>query len=1147
MQRLLLRQLKRTLGLRDEAALEAFVAVLQGHVDDDRLPAELRRLCAGFMPLLERVDTSYLQQERDLALRDRSLTLSTEELTRANQTIRDEAERQGRILETLRSATNQLLHEAGMEAIGSDDASLEGLSGLIALLLHDKQTAQRQLEQQKFALDQHAIVSITDRQGNILYANDKFCRISGYERKDLIGTSHRIVNAHYHDEAFFAAMWRTISAGEVWHGEIKNRSKDGSHYWVAATIVPIPGNDGTPEQYIAIRTDITQQKLLEEAISENRQFLQNVTDSMGEGIYALDTKGRCTFLNPEAERLLGWRREELAQRSFHDTVHFQHLDGTSLPAADCPAWLAISRGETYRSEEEHFTRRDGGLFPIAITAVPLRRDGEVVGQVAVFQDITERKEIEAQLREAIRQAEAANRSKSEFLANMSHEIRTPMNAVIGLSHLALQTDLTERQHGYLSKIQHSAKNLLGIINDILDFSKIEAGRMEVERTEFRLQEVIDQVTAVTALRAEEKGLEMMVSRPADLPVSFLGDPLRLGQVLTNLASNAVKFTERGDVTLAVEAQEVGDGRARLRFSVSDTGIGLSAEQVGRLFHSFSQADTSTTRKYGGTGLGLAISKHLVELMGGEIEVESEPGIGSCFHFVLPLGLPDQHERPLSEEAVELRGLRVLVVDDRPTAREVHAAMAASLGMRPAIAASGAACLEQLQRANGAGAEDPFRLLLLDWRMPELDGLETLVLIDGDEAIVHKPETILVTAYGAEELLRHASAGHLPLLTKPVTPSALLDTALELLGHPNARLHAAHTNAARDDEAIQGILGAHVLLVEDNAINRQVAGEMLESLGLRVSLAHNGREAVEAVAGECFDLVLMDVQMPEMDGFEATRRIRGAGGRDDLPIIALTAHAMEGDRERCLTAGMNDHISKPIDPEPLFDTLVRWIRPARRTPPTARPAERPAGELPELAIDGLDARRGLTRVRGNRRLYREVLERFAADYRGCDLAAELGGERDHAVRFAHTLKGVSATLGALPLSRAAAEVERLLREGGAVATAQCAELAAMLGRLVEGLDRALPPEAPADNGGEQAVDREQVGEALVRLDPLLAAGDLEALEVAEHLHGLLRATPFEAAAAAVKRHTGDFEFDPAREAFDALADALAEALNTGETP
>ena len=1271
MHRLLQRQLKRTLGLRAEGELETLAEKLTEHAENAALPEELRRLCAGFMPLLGRIDAAYEQHARDLTLRDRSLSLSSDELTRANQTIRQEAERQGRVVESLRTTANELLISAGMDPIGADDASLERLSGLMATLMAEKQVAQRELEQQKFALDQHAIVSIADAAGDIVYANDKFCRISGYERDELIGANHRLVNAGYHDAAFFREMWSTITGGEVWHGEIKNRTKDGTFYWVAATIVPIAAADGRIERFIAIRTDITEQKALEEAIRENRQFLQSITDSVGEGIYVLDTDGRCTFLNPEGERLLGWTLDELMARNFHETVHFRDGDGSPIPLEECTAERMVADGRNYRSEEEFFTRRDDETFPVALAAVPLRRDGAIVGQVGVFQDITERRLIEATLREsqeqlqialdasqtglwdwnpqtdhaylseqwidmlgyrfeeveqsgsgwltllhpddivvakaaleahftgatstyevefrmrhrdggwrwilasgqvtgrdergevnrvtgihkditerkeieerlhqAMRQAESANRSKSEFLANMSHEIRTPMNAVIGLSHLALQTELSERQYGYLNKIQHSAKNLLGIINDILDFSKIEAGRMEVEATEFRLQEVLDQVTAVTALRAEEKGLEMMVSRPADLPVSFIGDPLRLGQVLTNLVGNAVKFTDSGEVTLGVELERAEEERVILRFSVSDTGIGLTREQIGKLFRSFSQADASTTRRYGGTGLGLAISKHLVGLMGGEIAVESTPGTGSRFHFALPLDLPEQPEPPLSESAGDINGVRALVVDDRATAREIMARMTASLGMRPGVAESGEACLSILRAGNTAGAANPYQLLLMDWRMPELDGLETLARIEADAAIAIKPKAILVTAYGAGETANHATSEPLPLLTKPVTPSALLDTTLALFGHaPLGHHRDAHVNA-RDGEAIQGILGAHVLLVEDNAINRQVGGELLEELGLRVSYAHNGREAVEAVARERFDLVLMDVQMPEMDGYEATLHIRADSRFDELPIIALTAHALADDRERCLSAGMDDHLGKPIDPDALFDTLAKWIRPAHREAPPAHRRETTGGdELPTLAIDGLDPRRGLARVRGNQRLYRQVLERFVSDYRDRDTLAQLQGDPEAALHFVHTLKGVSATLGAQPLADQAAELERQLREERAIDPTQAIELASRLTTLVEGVATALDERREAPSAESPPVEMHEIERLIERLTPLLAAGDLEALEQAEALAGRLQGTPHQQSAEALKRHTGDFEFEEAQRQLDTLINDLGPA-------
>ena len=588
MHRLLERQLKRTLGLRDGDGL----AVLLANLEDPQVRDQLRR---GLPEFLERVDQTYLQQERDLELRNRSLELSTEELTHANENLRRAAATRAAILDSLRTTANALLQSMGLQPLGEGEKDLEGLSQLMANLVEERRKALRELEQQKFALDEHAIVSVTDAQGRILYANDRFCEVSGYHREELLGATHRIVKSGYHGHAFYEGLWRTVRSGAVWHGEICNRAKSGHLYWVAATIVPILDDTGHPESYIAIRTDITGQKALETRLQEHQRFLQSLTDSMGEGVYALDAQGHCRFLNPEAQRLLGWSPLELASMPFHDTIHDHDAEGHPLSSEACPILRAIQAGQMYRSENEVFTHRSGRRFPVSIIAVPQWLEGEVVGQVAVFQDISLRKASEQALREARDRAEAASQAKSDFLANMSHEIRTPMNAVIGLTQLILETDLTELQRDYLSRTLASAQGLLGIINDILDFSRIEAGRMPLECEPFVLEEVLAQVASVIAVPAFGKGLEVLVQLDPRLPSRLMGDALRVSQVLTNLAGNAVKFTDSGEIVLSVDLGEDG----QVHFAVLDTGIGLNEEQINRLFQPFTQADTSTTRLYGG--------------------------------------------------------------------------------------------------------------------------------------------------------------------------------------------------------------------------------------------------------------------------------------------------------------------------------------------------------------------------------------------------------------------------------------------------------------------------------------------------------------------------------------------------------------------
>ena len=982
-----------------------------------------------------------------------------------------------------------------------------------------------------------------DMNGKISFVNPAASHMLGFTPEEFIGQDlHPLIHHSHADGSPYpkeaCPMYDSYTHGtvNVVDDEVLWR-KDSRPLAVEYSSTPIRKRDRLVGAVVTFR-DITERKRVEAQL----KLTQFAVDHIAEQTILIDREGRFRAVNETAIHALGYTREELLSLGVCD------IDAELPPDRWPTIWQRVKEAGSVTFESTQRTR-DGRTYPVELSANFFEYEEEYI--FAVFRDITERKKAEAELIQARKAADEANKAKGDFLANMSHEIRTPMNAVIGMAHLALQTDLSAKQEDYIRKIQRSAHALLGIINDILDFSKIEAGKLQMESVDFSLEEVLDNVSTVVGVKAQHKELEFLMDTAPDVPMALVGDPLRLGQVLINLCNNAVKFTERGELVVSTKVVKKDDASVRLQFSVRDTGIGMTEEERAKLFQAFTQADASTTRKYGGTGLGLTICKRLVNMMGGEMWVESEPGKGSEFVFTAKLGLASKAPRKHLEPLPDLRGMRVLVVDDNASSREILQIMLESMSFEVSVAASAEEGIAELEKE----AEDrPYKLVLIDWKMPGMDGIKASEMIKAHSGLPTIPRIILVTAYGREELMRKSEKLGLDgFLIKPVSQSLLFDAIMGAFGKAVQKPEKVVKPRSSDGEALSRIQGARVLLAEDNEINQQVAKEILENAGLVVSIARNGKEAVHMVKAEAYDAVLMDIQMPEMGGFEATREIRKDERFRELPIIAMTAHAMAGDREKSLKAGMNDHVAKPIDPDELFSALLSWIKPGEREVPMRGASDVSANEkqADSLAsgLPGISVESGLARVGGNKALYVKLLSQFKESQMNAveEIKAALhAGDVETATRLAHTAKGVSGNLGAEAVYHVSAALEKAIK-GGEKETLEdrIAEFESHL-QVVMGGIKALEksqthksePETPA---ADVAVDKEAVKPLLKEIAGLLESDLVEAMTRLESLGQHLGNSFLQKEFKHLEKQIDGFDTDGALKSLETLAKALGLSL------
>jgi PAS domain S-box-containing protein len=914
-------------------------------------------------------------------------------------------------------------------------------------------------------------------EGLILEANGTAAVLLGVARDALVKRRLSLFFIPDDQSVYYHHRQQLLDTGARQTCDLRMLKGDVATCWTHLAMTTATDDAGVPVCYVTL-SDTTERRQAEAATRKGDARLRAITDAAQDAILMMDPQGLITYWNPAAERILGYTSAEALGRNLHQLL--APVRYLAAHRAALPEFMRTGQGPVVNGTRElEACHKSGHEVPIELSLSALRlQDGWHA--VGIMRDITARRHADAELQESNRRlatasaranemtvrAESATAARSEFLANMSHEIRTPLNGVIGMTGLLLDTPLDDEQRRYAETALSSSEALLGVINDILDFSKVEAGKLDLETLDFDLSSLLDDIVATLAIRAHTKGLELLCDADLGVPTRLRGDPGRLRQILTNLLGNAIKFTSAGEVAICVSRVDEAENGVLLRFSVRDTGIGIPADKVGRLFDKFSQVDASTTRQYGGSGLGLAISKQLTELMGGRIGVESSAGSGSEFWLTARLGrqagAPAAERRP----AADLRGVRALIVDDNASSRNLLSARLAAWGLRPSAQPDGPSALQALLQAQAQN--DPFRVALLDMRMPGMDG-ETLGRTIRADARLADTHLVMLTSVGARgDARRFQESGFAAYASKPIRQEelyAMLSLALaertETAGTAIVTRHTARET--RDQFADRK---ARILLAEDNLVNRQVILGILKKMGLYADAVANGAEALKALQTQPYDLVLMDVQMPELDGIEATRLIRQPQSttlNPRIPIIALTANAMRGDRESFLAAGMNDHVAKPVSRRALADALERWLPPppaggdrAAWTAAADGAGASPRGEADtsanSAAADGpsaphepapanaFDRAAMLDRVLGDEDLAKEVLATFLDDLPLQITRLETclkHGDTTGVEHQAHLIKGAAANIGGELLRHVAETMERAARTGDlqAVRTSQ----------------------------------------------------------------------------------------------------------------